>query len=145
MHDNVDGKPVTYSYAVWCTGERELYDLVSDPHQVRNQLAPLNALGAFPAFDAGGEEAVSAETQRLLHRLDAVTLVLKTCKGVSCVEPYSALFPHGTVSTIQQAMNSKYDNYFAALPKVHFDHCMLGYQNRLEQPEWEDVWAYGNK
>ncbi len=143
VHDEVAGKPVTYSYAVWCTGERELYDLAEDPYQVRNLLAPLNAVGPFAAFDEGG--AMTPESQRLLHRLDALTLVLKTCKGESCVAPYGALFPHGKVSTLQQAMHKKYDAYFAGLPKVHFDHCMLGYQNRLEQPEWEDAWAYSKK
>ena len=151
MHDVVDGQAHTFSYAVWCTGERELYDLVSDPYQVRNQLAPLNALGPFMPFDAaapgpGGKgPAVSVETQRLLHRLDALTLVLKTCKGESCVHPYGAMFPGGKIVTLQQAMDRKYDDYFANLPKVRFDHCMLGYQSRLEKPEWEDAWAYGKK
>ncbi|KLT43955.1 putative arylsulfatase precursor [Cutaneotrichosporon oleaginosum] len=139
VHDEVAGQPVTYSYAVWCTGERELYDLVEDPYQVRNLLAGLNDVGPFAAFDAGD---VPEDRQRLLHRLDALTLVLKTCKGESCVEPYGALFPQGRVSTLQQAMNRKYDEFFAALPKVHFDHCMLGFQNRLELPEWDNAWAY---
>lgn len=141
VHDEVDGKAHTFSYAVWCTGERELYDLVSDPYQVKNLLAPLNAVGAFAPFDAA-EGKLDAETQRLLHRLDALTLVLKTCKGESCVHPYGAMFPDGKISTLNQAMHKKYDEYFKQLPKVHFDHCALGYQSRLEKPEWEDAWAY---
>ncbi|GMK57933.1 hypothetical protein CspeluHIS016_0407670 [Cutaneotrichosporon spelunceum] len=140
VHDTVAGKPVTYSYGVWCTGERELYDLTTDPYQVRNLLAPLNALGKFAAFDA--DAVLGTEMQRVLHRLDALTLVLKTCVGKSCVEPYSALFPRGQVHTLREAMRGKYDGFFANLPKVHFDHCMLGYQSRLEQPEWDDAWAY---
>lgn len=149
MHDEVNGKPHTFSYAVWCTGERELYDLVSDPYQVRNVLAPLNDAGSFAPFDAAaaaaggkGKPVLDSETQRLLHRLDALTLVLKTCKGETCVHPYSAMFPDGKMTTLNEAMNKKYDDFFKNLPKVRFDHCMLGYQSRLEKPEWEDAWAY---
>lgn len=140
MHDEHNG-PVTYSYSVWCTGERELYDLVADPYQVNNLVAPLNALGPFADFDA------LPHLQKLLHRLDALLLVLKTCVGESCHAPYSVIFPSieatgGQVYRLDQALDPKYDAYFAQLPKVRYTHCALGYQTRLEKPDWSAELAF---
>ncbi|TXT08809.1 hypothetical protein VHUM_02937 [Vanrija humicola] len=146
VHDEVDGRPVTWSYSVWCTGERELYDLVDDPYQVRNLLAPLNALGPFPAFDAKGEDGravLPRSLQRTLHRLDALTLVLKTCLGDTCRRPYAALFPdHAGEVVLQHALHRRYDGYFESLPKVHFSDCRLGFQTRNEKPEWSPDLAF---
>ncbi|KAJ9125075.1 hypothetical protein QFC22_000028 [Naganishia vaughanmartiniae] len=142
----------TYSYSVWCTGERELYDLTKDPHQINNLLAPLNPVGRFAPFDSlGGEDKplVDAESQRLLHRLDALMLVLKTCKGSTCTDPYGELVPLSHprppthISGFEQLLDSKLDDYFAGLPKVHFKECALGYHRALEQPEWDPRWAFG--
>jgi hypothetical protein len=151
IHDDVAGKPVTYSYSVWCTGERELYDLVADPYQINNLLAPLNSAGEFRPFDtadaADGASLVPHKLQRVLHRLDALLLVLKTCTGTACTQPYAALFPHLTAGSeiyrFAQITHPRFDAYFAALPKVRFDKCVLGFQSRLEKPEWSEEWAYG--
>lgn len=146
VHDEVDSRPVTWSYSVWCTGERELYNLVDDPYQVRNLLAPLNAVGPFASFNASGESgrAVLPRTlQRTLHRLDALTLVLKTCVGDTCRRPYAALFPdHAGEVVLQHALHRRYDAYFEALPKVHFSDCRLGFQTRNEKPEWDADLAF---
>lgn len=146
VHDEDDeGKPTTYSYSVWCTGERELYDLQEDPHQVRNLLKTHNHLGAFATFDA--EQHLSNKHQQLLHRLDALLLVLKTCQGEVCHKPYSAIFPDisatgGEIFKLAHALDPKYDHYFAKLPKVEYSRCELGYQARLEKPDWSDKLAY---
>jgi N-acetylglucosamine-6-sulfatase len=149
VHDEHDGRPTTYSYSVWCTGERELYDLVSDPHQVCNLLAPLNAIGLFASFDATAtsvagstEPVLSKHLQSLLNRLDGLLLVLKTCIGDACREPYRELFPSGKVYRLSQALEPRFDAYFAGLPKVRFSECALGYQARLEKPEWQAELAF---
>ncbi|KAL1405899.1 hypothetical protein Q8F55_007579 [Vanrija albida] len=146
VHDEVDGRPVTWSYSVWCTGERELYDLVDDPYQVRNLLAPLNAVGSFARFDAVGETGrtvLPRTVQRTLHRLDALTLVLKTCVGDTCRRPYAALFPgHAGEVALQHALHRRFDAYFEDLPKVHFSDCRLGFQTRNEKPEWAGDLAF---
>lgn len=157
-----------YTYSVWCTGERELYDLSSDPHQVRNLLQAHNALGRFAAFNASGPalgpraaaEATPAaldpahssavglagglapETRRVAERLDALLLVLKTCRGETCAHPWPALFPGGAVGELADALDAKYDAFFAGLPRVRFDECALGYQARREKPLWDDAWAF---
>lgn len=53
-----------WAYVAYSTGERELYDVVADPHQLRN-LAP----GADPA---------------LVKRLDAWLDALRKCRGAEC-------------------------------------------------------------
>jgi hypothetical protein len=152
VHDEIDGRPFTFSYSVWCTGERELYDLAHDPHQVRNLLAPLNDVGPFAEFDSTdnhGRHVLSHQHQRLLERLDSLLLVLKTCVGEICHKPYRALFPAssfdatgGEVYSIAQVLDAKYDWYFHSLPRVRFSKCALGYQSRFEYPEWKAEWAY---
>lgn len=149
VHDEVHGRATTYSYSVWCTGERELYDLQRDPHQINNLLAPLNAAGPFADFGANGANGkplLSTTLQRTLHRLDALTLVLKSCVGDVCTKPYSALFP-GLLEDIyrfSQVLDARFDSYFEGLPKVHFSECALGYQTRLEKPEWAPELAFGS-
>jgi len=153
VHDEVDDRPVTYSYSVWCTGERELYDLNKDPHQVDNLLAPLNDVAPFADFDARspetGKHVLSTDLQKTLHRLDALTLVLKTCVGDVCHQPYKALFPSfevtgGEIYSLNQALDQRFDDYFETLPKVHFSECALGYQSRLEKPEWHPRLSYAD-
>lgn len=156
MHDTHEGETTTYSYSVWCTGERELYDLEEDPHQVRNLLAPLNAEGPFAPFDATASPdadvdatatVLPTDLQRVLHRLDALLLVLKACTGQACHQPYKELFPHltdsaGEIFKFSQTLDPRFDAYFAALPKARFSQCALGYQTRLEKPDWKSEWAF---
>lgn len=149
------GKTQSWSYSVWCTGERELYDLAADPLQVTNLLAPLNAAGSFADFgllntdlaesSAGLAAFGATSAAALLHRLDALLLVLKTCKGDSCRRPWAGLFPNGEVRDLQGALAKRFDEYFAQLPKIQYQHCALGYLARNEKPEWEAAWAYAKK
>jgi hypothetical protein len=145
VHDQVDGQPKTWSYSVWCTGERELYNLETDPYQMRNLMAPLNERGPFAPFNSTSS-GLDTENRRLVQRLDGLLLVLKTCKGDSCRQPYHQLFPsEGKLHALSQVLDPKYDDYFANLPRVQFSECILGYQNRFEKPEWEPSLAYGEK
>lgn len=135
VHDE-GTRDLTYSYSVWCTGERELYDLTNDPYQITNLLAEHNA-SPFAAFDS-----LSTDVKRIVSRLDALMLVLKTCVGPSCTAPWSVLFPQNGVTGLSQALETKYDDFFAQLPRVKFDECALGYQARREEPLWRDSWAF---
>jgi hypothetical protein len=74
----------------------------------------------------------------LQSRLDALILVLKTCKGKVCSDPWEKLLPGSDVSTLAQAMKSTYDEYFAKLPKVSYSACEDGYLLESEGPVWED-------
>ncbi|WVQ83467.1 hypothetical protein IAT38_005608 [Cryptococcus sp. DSM 104549] len=165
VHDtdpaNPNSQPLTYSYSVWCTGERELYDLTADPHQINNLLAPLNTAGPFAPFNTTTTSSASGSThhptslvphdlQRLLHRLDALLLVLKRCTGPACHAPYAQLFPAssahltgGEIYRLDQALEERYDGFFEGLPKARFAECALGFLEELEKPDWEEEWGYG--
>lgn len=150
VHDEIHGRPTTFSYSVWCTGERELYNLQRDPHQVNNLLAPLNEAGPFADFGSTtpeGKPIISHHLQKILHRLDALTLVLKTCSDDACRKPYQVLFPTlvEDVYRFSQVLDSRFDDYFINLPKVRFAECALGYQSRLEKPEWRQEFAFGGE
>lgn len=62
----------------------------------------------------------AAPLQVLQDRLDALLLVLKTCVGDVCVNPWKTLFPGGGVRSLFDAMEVQFDAYFASLPKVKY-------------------------
>ncbi|KAL3441786.1 alkaline-phosphatase-like protein [Aspergillus insuetus] len=106
-------------YAVWCTGDHELYDLNNDPYQMNNIYA--------------------TTPQTILDRLDGLLLVLKSCGGSTCIEPWKQLHPDGSVRTLRDALKPKYDVFYAGLPKVEYDFCVRGHVVAAEGPQWEDV------
>jgi hypothetical protein len=69
--------------------------------------------------------------------------VLKTCKGKVCVDPWDELLPGGGIATLAEAMNSKYDAYFAGLPTVSYSVCENGYIAASEGPMWDSSFGEG--
>ncbi|GAA6007187.1 hypothetical protein JCM10207_001537 [Rhodosporidiobolus poonsookiae] len=124
----VEGDDINYSYAVWCTGEREIYNLRVDPDQMDNL--------ALHSHDA------NSFTSRLHTRLDALLLVLKNCVGDACRDPWAVIFPEGGVRSLKAALKETYDAYFEELPRVRYSHCQLGYFPTIEKPFWRDELAY---
>ncbi|SCZ95918.1 BZ3500_MvSof-1268-A1-R1_Chr8-1g09882 [Microbotryum saponariae] len=123
----VEGDSLDLSYAVWCTGEHEIYDLLTDPDQMHN----------FAEV-----ESPSLELQHLRFRLDALLLVLKTCVGEVCKRPWKEIFPQGNVGSLKEALDEKFDQYFRQLPKVAYSRCELGYLRELEYPFWSRDLAF---
>jgi N-acetylglucosamine-6-sulfatase len=62
-----------------------------------------------------------------VDRLDALLLVLKSCHGVTCVEPWNVLHPAGDVQNLFAALNVQYDAFYRNQVKVSYDRCELGY------------------
>ncbi|KAJ3498525.1 hypothetical protein NLG97_g1050 [Lecanicillium saksenae] len=108
-------------YTVWCNGDHELYNMKRDPYQT---------------FNLYGKQPGSSpyDISQLTKRLDTLVLTLKNCKGNSCRHPWKTLFPSGKVSGLQDALDSRYDSFFASQPAVLFDECTLGYIPELEGP-----------
>lgn len=78
-------------FAVWCTGERELYDLKKDPHQLHN------------LYDNRDQNI-----QLLLDRLDALLAVLKSCRGHTCRNPWRVLHPDNpSIETLDDALDAQ--------------------------------------
>lgn len=71
---------------------------------------------------------------QMVSRLDALMMVLKSCKGRVCVEPWHELHPKGDVSTLVDSLHADYDGFYEKQPKVSFTACKLGYLPEFEGP-----------
>lgn len=81
---------------------------------------------------------------QLIDRLDALLVVLKRCRGRACRLPWQELFPSGRVTSLNDALDPKYDTYFSLLPKFAYKSCRLGFHLDNESPDWDSSLAYGD-
>ena len=121
-------------FSRWCTSNQtELYNTTADPYELYN-------LAINP----------SSEIKRVMDRLSGLLLVTKSCGRDSCRKPWEVLraaceeaasvdgvatfedtdqIPlsgpkHATFSNLDEAMDSKYDKFFASLPHFGFKSCL---------------------
>lgn len=80
-------------------------------------------------------ELLSVKIAQVMNRLDALMLVLKSCKGADCVEPWKVLHPDGDVTSLQHALDSRFDAFYEQQVKVSFDRCENGYLVDAEGPQ----------
>ncbi|KAJ3462100.1 hypothetical protein MRS44_010653 [Fusarium solani] len=115
-------------YSAWCSNEHELYDLKADPGQLHN---------LFPEGGdvTAGVSLLGKSTRQVIDRLDALMLVLKSCKGESCIEPWKVLHPDGDVASLKDALEDKFDGFYEQQVKVSFDRCEDGYLIDAEGPQ----------
>ncbi|KAL4893623.1 alkaline-phosphatase-like protein [Aspergillus ambiguus] len=113
-------------YAVWCTGEHELYDISNDPYQVANLYSSANATKTH---------LLGRPLPAVQDRLDALVLVLQSCQGNTCIEPWKVLHPDGSVNSLKDALVPKYDKFYQEQPKVEYDQCLDGYIISNEGPQ----------
>ena len=126
-------------YTVWCTNDRQLYDMSKDPFQVDNLLDPKKtAATAGPASTLLGRDLAT-----VADRLDALMLIMKSCKGNACVEPWRRIHPRGDVHSLSAALAPKYDAFYAQQPKVSFTSCKPGYLREVEGPQHARVFGGG--
>lgn len=78
------------------------------------------------------------DVKQVALRLDALLFVQKTCKGETCREPWEALMPGQGVSSLGDALNESFDEFFRGLPKVSFTACLGGYYAFAEGAQFED-------
>ena len=74
-----------------------------------------------------------------IKRLDTLLLVLKTCKGASCREPWRHLLEIKGVQTLADAMDSALDTFFDAQEPVSFSECRMGHLVSAEGPQGENT------
>lgn len=118
----------------WCTSNQtELYNTTADPYELSN-------LAINP----------TKEIMRVMDRLSGLLLVTKSCGQDSCRKPWEVLCgayeeaatskgiaslsnpdqarlsssKHASFSTLEEAMDSKYDDFFASLPQFGFQSCL---------------------
>lgn len=131
----VIGDEYDLSYTVWCTNDHELYDMSKDPHQVENLLATSTSSSKINGWDVA----------RVASRLDALLLTLKRCKGRVCTRPWETLHPQCDVKNLGDAMDEKFDQFYAAeQKKVTFSECLKGQilsaEGALEPISWQQEW-----
>ncbi|KAG6811801.1 hypothetical protein H0H92_005817 [Tricholoma furcatifolium] len=133
------GEGYNLYYSVWCNNEHELYDLSTDPYQLHN---------LYPAADSSSSEEepriLGRSLSQAIARIDALLLVLKSCQGVTCIEPWNVLQPEGTVRSLRDALDVRYDRFYGAQPQVSFDWCAPGYIIEAEGPQVPLTSRYGS-
>jgi N-acetylglucosamine-6-sulfatase len=88
--------------------------------------------------------------ESLIYRLNGLLLTLKRCKGRACTRPWEKLHPDGSVRNLKDAMDAKYDAFYAERQyPVTFSECALGQvlatEGALEPVVWQaewDKWSY---
>ncbi|EEY16605.1 arylsulfatase [Verticillium alfalfae VaMs.102] len=127
----VIGEGYNLYYSIWCTNEHELYDLNTDPGQLRN------LLHSEEIELAAKSTILGYSLQKVLPRLDALLFVLKSCKGVTCSQPWRSLHPQGGVTTLREALSPQFDNFYVQQVKVEYNRCELGHIIAAEGPQFE--------
>ena len=81
---------------------------------------------------------------KVVPRLDALLLVLKSCKGSSCTRPWHVLHPEGNVVNLKDALGSAFDTFYEKeQSKVGFTRCEPGQIIDAEGPQHALVFRDG--
>ena len=134
------GKGYDIMYAVHCSNNtHELYDMQADSVQMRNlhPTAPAEE-GQSNPYDSGMKQLAGYDIPRILTRIDALLLVLKSCKASVCAEPWKALHPDGSVKNLRDAMAATYDQKYMDIPRVRYNRCFTNgtIDLKAEGPQW---------
>lgn len=120
-------------YQVWCSNERELHDLATDPGQMVNLL--------HPDEQQATSTIAGAPLEKVVARLDALLFVLKSCKAATCVDPWKALHPKGNVASLADALSPRFDGFYeekARKMRIQFERCEMGFLLDAEGPQFKE-------
>jgi len=106
-----------------------------DPEQLHNLAGPEKL--------SSGYEISGRKIKDVIARLDALMLVLKSCKASSCTDPWKVLHPQGDVTDLPSALSSGLDTFYEEQPKVSFSKCELGYIVESEGPQIPFIFGQG--
>ncbi|KAH9203150.1 hypothetical protein DL95DRAFT_245252, partial [Leptodontidium sp. 2 PMI_412] len=126
----VIGESYSLYYSVWCSNAKEYYNMEADPRQVTNLLSSNATATAKSKAGINGRPFST-----VLGRVDALLMVLKSCMGKHCIQPWSQLHPTGDVKTLAEALKEEYDDFYASQPRVSFTKCETGYILSSEGPQ----------
>lgn len=102
----------------------------ADPGQIHNLLLPENS----------AEEILVASlpVPKVVARLDSLLFVLKSCDGSVCRDPWRSLHPAGDVSTLSDALETRFDSFYEVEQRrVEYSFCSNGYLIEAEGPMWQ--------
>lgn len=95
----------------------------------------MNNLYAFHAGIVKDRQLLGVNIGLVINRLDALMMVLKSCKGESCVEPWTVLHPQGDVKSLTEALEVRFDAFYEEQTQVSFNRCENGYIIDAEGPQ----------
>jgi hypothetical protein len=102
-----------------------------DPEQLHNLLRSPQQFGPTPPV-------AGHPVDKVVFRLDALLLVLKSCQGKVCREPWKSLHPEGNVWTLKHALAQEFDHFYEVEQiRTRYNHCENGYLIEAEGPMWE--------
>lgn len=119
-----------------------MYDMNGDPFQTRNLAVDIDDalndkdsdLPLKGSTNSAPEYDDPAFLARLQARLGTLLMVLKTCKGKTCSDPWSVLHTDGSVKSLKDAMDTAYDCFYKMQKRIEFTGCAHGYIRELEGP-----------
>ncbi|KAM0257585.1 hypothetical protein ACHAQJ_004285 [Trichoderma viride] len=129
----IEAEDYGFYYSVWCSNEKELYDMRADPGQLNNLLSPKENQNSVTTIAINGQQEWSLE--QVVDRLDALMMVLKSCKQESCIHPWKSLHPSGNVHSLLSALSLEYDDFYREQVKVSYTKCEGGYIVESEGPQ----------
>lgn len=103
----------------------------ADPWQMKNLLSSDND----PEASIPNGKLLNHPLSKVVPRLNALLLVLKSCKASTCTDPWGYLHPKGNVHSLPEALNHQYDQFYESQPKVMFTECKEGYLLEYEGPQ----------
>lgn len=90
---------------------------------------------SFPSSSSSQGLLLGTQIGLVISRLDALMMVLKSCKGGTCVEPWKVLHPQGDVASLTDALRARFDAFYDEQVRVSFSRCELGYIVDAEGPQ----------
>lgn len=81
--------------------------------------------------------------EHVVTRLDSLLMVLKSCYGRECHEPWNTIHPNSEVKNLKYALDQDFDAFYESQPKVSYSSCELGYLVGAEGPQ--QVNAFGEE
>ncbi|KAL1857440.1 hypothetical protein Daus18300_010413 [Diaporthe australafricana] len=131
----VIGQEYNLYYSVWCNNDHELYNVEASPKPF-TQMDPgqLNNL-YLTKDDDEDTKILGTRLSLIISRLDALMMVLKSCKGGTCIEPWKVLHPQEDVHSLSDALQVRFDSFYRNQAKVAYNRCELGYIIDAEGPQ----------
>lgn len=122
----------------------------TDPHELENiYTQKQDAVFSFSAdrpdpLNANVETSgpASSSVANLVSRLDALLVVLKTCKARECTHPWEVLHPEGDVDRLKNALHPSFDAFYAAQQKLYWTQCEQAYVAESEGPDSVDAFMW---
>lgn len=98
------------------------------------------------AEDSQATRLLGHSLDQVASRLDALLLVLKSCQGGTCTQPWRALHPDGNVENMRDALSPRFDDFYVEQQKkVAYSRCEYGYIEDAEGPQFQrDGLVYRN-